>query len=84
MNIPNNINNNVPVATKARTVYTHLSTNNKSFLDMHYFLKSTGIKNNAFMLALLDPDLAYIDPHDPNLNVFYKQKVLRECICNYW
>ena len=67
-----------------RTVYYHMSTRNKSFLDIHYFLKSIGIKNNKFMLALLDPDLAYINPHDPNLNAYYKQKVLRECLCNYW
>lgn len=67
-----------------RTVYTHMSTTNKSFLEMHYFLKSIGIKNNAFMLALLDPDLASIDPYDKNLNFFMKQKILRECMCNYW
>ena len=68
----------------ARAIYTHRSTNNKSFIDMHHFLKATGIKNNEFFLALLDPDLAYIDPHDPNLNFFYKQKVLREVMSNYW
>jgi hypothetical protein len=34
---------------------------------MHYYLKKKGIKNNAFMLQLLDPDLAGIDPHDPML-----------------
>jgi hypothetical protein len=36
------------------------------------------------MLALIDPDLDGINPYDPNLNVYYKQKILRECICNYW
>ena len=65
-------------------VYTHMTTKNKSFLDMHYYLKSIGIKKNEFMLALLDPDLAYIDPHDPTLNPIMKHKVLIECMRNYF
>lgn len=61
-----------------------MSTNNKSFLEMHYFLKSQGIKNNRFMLVLFDPDLAGVDPHDPNLSLMMKQKILREVSINYW
>lgn len=67
-----------------RTIYSHKTTKNKSFLDMHHYLKSIGVKNNEFMLALIDPDLENVDPFDPHLNAFYKQKILRECICNYW
>ena len=67
-----------------RRIYAQKTTKNKSFLDMHHYLKSIGIKNNEFMLTLIDPDLDGIDPHDPNLNTYYKQKVLRECLCNYW
>lgn len=67
-----------------RTIYSQKTTKNKSFLDMHHYLKAIGVKNNEFMLALLDPDLDGIDPHDPTLNVYYKQKILRECLCNYW
>lgn len=67
-----------------RRIYLQMTTKNKSFLDMHHYLKSIGIKNNAFMLVLLDPDLDGIDPHDPHLNAFYKQKVLRECCANFW
>ena len=80
----------VPVTPVANTlssnriIYLHRSTNNKSFLDMHYYLKAIGVKRNEFMLALLDPDLAYIDPHDPGLNELYKRKVLIECMRNYW
>jgi hypothetical protein len=66
------------------TIYAQKTTKNKSFLDMHHYLKSIGIKNNEFMLTLIDPDLDGIDPHDPNLNSYYTQKVLRECLCNYW
>ena len=71
-------------APQIRTIYAQKTTKNKSFLDMHHYLKSIGIKNNEFMLTLIDPDLDGIDPHDPNLNAYYKQKVLRECLCNYW
>lgn len=73
-----------PQQNKIRTIYSQKTTKNKSFLDMHHYLKSIGIKNNEFMLALIDPDLDGINPHDPNLNAYYKQKVLRECLCNYW
>ena len=73
-----------PRPQPARKAYLQKTTKNKSFLDMHNYLKSLGIKNNAFMLVLIDPDLDGIDPYDPNLNVLYKQKILRECMCNYW
>ena len=65
-------------------IYYQMSTKNTSFLKMHQYLKAIGIKNNKFMLALLDPDLASIDPHDPNLNSYYKGKVLAECMVNFW
>ena len=56
-----------------RHVYYQMSTRNRSFLEMHYFLKDKGIKNNKFMLVLLDKDLAGIDPFDKRLNTFMKQ-----------
>ena len=65
-------------------IYYHMSTTNKSFLEMHKYLEDLGINNNRFMLVLLDPDLARIDPHDPNLNTTMKTKVLRECLYNPW
>ena len=71
-----------PVAV--RRIYAQKTTKNKSFLDMHHFLKSIGVKNNEFMLTLIDPDLDGIDPFDPHLNAYYKQKILRECLVNYW
>jgi hypothetical protein len=51
---------------------------------MSYYLKDKGIKNNEFFLVLYDPDLAGVDPRDPRLNSYMKQKVLRECMINYW
>lgn len=67
-----------------RPVYYHMSTTNKSFLEMHYYLKDKGIQKNKFMLALIDPDLHAIDPFDPNLPLQYKLKITREVTNNYW
>lgn len=76
---------NQPQVRAPRTVYyTQFSTKNKSFLVMHKYLESIGIKNNKFMLALIDPDLDGINPHDPSLNAVYKAKIHRECMSNYW
>lgn len=67
-----------------QTIYYHKTTTNKSFMDVHYYLKDTGVTNNAFFLVLFDPDLAHIDPRDPRINTHIKQKILRECVINYW
>ena len=65
-------------------VFIDKETTNKSFLDMHYYLKSIGIQNNDFFLALLDTDLRGVDPRDPNLPNYLKIKVLQETKNNYW
>lgn len=62
----------------------HYRTQNTSFLDQHHLLKSKGIKNNAFFLALYDPYLENVDPFDPNLSNEMKARVLSECRNNYW
>jgi hypothetical protein len=67
-----------------RAIGIHKSTTNKSFLDMHYYLKSKGIQNNDFFLALLDTGLAGVDPRDPNLSPAMKARILNECMNNYW
>ncbi len=66
------------------TVFYQMNTQNQSFLDMHYYLKAKGIKNNKFHLLLYDKDLANIDPHDPTLPIHMKQKVFLECQRNFW
>lgn len=68
--------------TVRRKAYYHMNTNNKSFLEMHYFLELKGITNSKFFLITLDPDLLGVDPHDPSLNAFMKTKILKECISN--
>lgn len=74
----------VAYAQREQRVYYHFSTTNKSFLEMHYFLKRKGITNNKFHLALYDPDLAAVDPYDPNLSFMMKAKITKECCRNYW
>lgn len=70
--------------TQRRIVYIHKETTNQSFLDMHNYLKSIGVQNNDFFLALLDPGLAGVDPRDPNLPSYMKARVMQECRLNYW
>lgn len=65
-------------------IYYQMNTKNTSFLDMHYYLKARGIKNNKFHLLLYDKDLANVDPYDSTLPVYIKQKVFVECQRNFW
>ena len=65
-------------------VYIQMETTNQSFVDMHFYLKRIGVKNNDFFLALYNPALAGVDPRDPNLTPPIKSLVLREIISNYW
>ena len=67
-----------------RMIYIHKETTNKSFLDMHHYLKSIGVQNNDFFLALIDTGLAGVDPRDPNLPSFMKARILQEVRNNYW
>ena len=64
--------------------YIQMETTNQSFLDMHYYLKSIGIANHDFFLALLNPDLAGVDPRDPMLTPRQKAMILVEIRYNYW
>ena len=66
------------------SIFYQMNTLNQSFLDMHYYLKAKGIKNNKFHLLLYDKDLAYIDPYDPRLPPEMKQKIFLECQRNFW
>ena len=74
----------VQYATTQKVVYYQHSTSNKSFIDMALYLKDRGIKHYEFMLLLLDPDLAGVDPYDPRLSTTMKTKILRECLYNPW
>jgi len=60
------------------------TTSNVSFLKMYETLKELGVKNNKFFLKLYDKELMHIDPHDPNLTLKQKARILKECSINRW
>lgn len=61
------------------------STTNKSFVRIASLYKSMGIKNNAFMLALINPALQGVDPFDVNnLSMETKAAIALECKINPW
>ena len=65
-------------------VYYDFDTKNKSFLITAKDLKTNGIKNYYFFLALYDPDLHGVDPYDENLSDVMRYKIITECIRNPW
>lgn len=62
----------------------HTQTRNTSFLRMAQMYKNMGIKNHAFHLTLLQPHLADVDPHDPNLSTDLMIDIGMECKWNPW
>lgn len=59
-------------------------TTNRTFVRMAQLYQSMGIKNHAFPLALLQPELQGVDPHSPNLTYDQKAKIGMECRFNIW
>lgn len=57
-------------------------TKNQSFINVHKQLKLLGIKNNAFFLTLLNPELKGVDPYDPNITPLQAIMVVEECKLN--
>lgn len=70
--------------TYKQQVYYQNNTSNTSFLEMKYYLKNAGIKNDSFFLVLYDPDLMGVNPRDPKLNRTMKLKILKECKMNFF
>ena len=69
---------------KYPTAQPDLTTKNISFIRMAVLYKKMGIKNNAFMLALINQNLIGIDPFDPDLSMEQKAWVALECKLNPW
>ena len=74
----------VPQPMAPKTEYDQDTTTNQSFMDMHYFLKGRGIKNNKFFLLIYDTALMGVNPRAPTLSVQMKMRILRECMTNFW
>ena len=60
------------------------TTTNDSFLRTAKILHTIGVKNWAFPLVLIDPDLQGVDPFDPDLSIEMKSKVAIEGKQNPW
>ena len=67
------------------TATIHYETRNTSFLELSAKYREMGIKNHAFILALINPDLRHLDPQDTE-NLSYKDKlaIALECAINPW
>lgn len=62
-----------------------LNTSNRSFVDICYVLEDMGVRNNLWPLALHNPALSGIDPHDENnLTLEIKGMITEECFENPW
>lgn len=59
-------------------------TKNETFLRVAEIYHRMGVKNCAFHLSLLDPDLQGVDPYSENLTLVQKAKIVRECKRNFW
>lgn len=69
----------------AENAFIDTDTKNKSFLKQALVLNRLGVKNNKFMLAILDRDLIGYDPHNLKDNsVELRQRIGVECKLNPW
>ena len=62
----------------------HYETKNESFIRLAEIYYKLGVKNNAFHLALLQPELKNINPFDNDLSLDIKAKLVYECKHNPW
>jgi len=62
----------------------HTQTTNQSFLDLSVLLRTMGVENHTFFLALHDPSLVDVDPFDPNLSQEQIVAIVQECKINPW
>jgi hypothetical protein len=69
---------------KYPTAQPDWDTPNRSFVRAAGLLKKMGVRNNTWMLALVNQDLKGVDPHDPNLTLNQKVAVAIECKINPW
>lgn len=59
-------------------------TKNETFLRMAAVYKKMGIKNNAFHLSLLQPEIKALDPFSEELDLEQKTLISIECRYNPW
>lgn len=66
------------------TAIVNTETTNRSFVRLASVYREMGIKNHAFLLALVNRDLVGIDPFSPNLTVEQMMAIALECAVNPW
>lgn len=66
------------------TAIRDYDTTNESFLRLAGLYRKMGIENYDFVLALYQPELVGVDPHDPNLDLETKKMVRKEATYNPW
>ena len=59
-------------------------TRNQSFLNLVALYDRMGVKNSYFILALVNPDLKGVDPHNEYLTLEQKMAIYHECCINPW
>ncbi len=59
-------------------------TSNASFIRYAQLLRSMGVRNCAWPLALIHPQLQGVDPHSPDLDPMQKVLIRIECDLNPW
>jgi len=60
------------------------NTKNTSFLRQAGVLKSMGVKNHLFLLALHDKSIQGLDPYQEDLTLIQQAKIVRETMVNPW
>lgn len=66
------------------TAIVDVDTVNKSFVKLAVLYRALGVKNHAFLLALVNPALKGVDPHSLTLTELQKAQVAVECAINPW
>jgi hypothetical protein len=66
------------------TAIIDTETTNRSFVRQAMVYKQMGVKNNAFILALVNPDLQGVDPFSKNLTPHQEFLIALECKINPW
>ncbi len=69
---------------KYPTAIVDTSTSNQSWVRLAAVYRSMGITNHKFLLALVNPNLKGIDPHDPMLTREQIVAISIECYLNPW
>lgn len=66
------------------TAFPNLQTTNQTFVRLASVYRQMGVKNHAFILALVNPSLVGIDPFDPHLTMEEMAAIAVECQVNPW